>query len=549
MSGGGSLVARAFGGERWLVLATGLAAALPIFSSTVRALAEGWFPEGDQAIIAARAYDVLTLHPPLVGPWSTTSRIVGEPTFSLGPLLYWVLAFPSRLPWVTALPVTMGIINTASVVGIVALARRRGGRPLMFASAVVVTVMCASLQTEVFHDIWAPTAPLVLITLLIFASWSIACGDRWLLPLAVLIASFAAQCHLMFLLPSAALLTVGLLGLAWISRRRHEVTLSRRLILVTLLVTVVCWSAPIADQLLDLTGFERGSGNFANVAESVRAREAPVGASGGWHAVVRAVGIPPSWLRGPQSEVTRAFEVFPRPPTLGIVSALIVVLGLIGLFVVGIRRGRHDVAAACATALALLAALCVATASYPNTDGYIFIYGYTARWASPAGMWAWLVLGWSFATLFRPDRPWLRVRHAVLGYVGLAAVVVSGAAVAAGQRKDTQHFLYRPLRAVVDRLDAEIQQPATVRVDGNNLIIGSSIAAALHRRGDDVRVASFWIQFGPEYAPEGTRYDYTVDIRETGTGRPRGRVVGHVPGAPPDGKPFAVSLRRYPPPP
>ena len=534
-------MARTLGGDRWLVLATGLAAALPVFSSIVRAISEGWIPEGDQAIIAARAHDVLTSHSPLLGPWSTASNIVGEPTFSLGPLLYWLLAVPSRLPGVLMLPVTMGIINTASVVGIVALARRRGGRPLMFASAVALTVMCASLQTEVFHDIWAPTAPLVPITLLIFVCWSIACGDAWLLPLAVLIASFAAQCHLMFLLPAVALLVVGVIGLAWTVRRRPEGHVSRRLLLATLLVAAVCWSAPVADQLLDLAGFERGYGNLSNVAESARAREAPVGLSGGLHAVVRAVGIPPSWLRGPQSEVTRAFELGPQPPALGTVSALAIILGLTGAFAAGIRRGLYDVAAACAIALALLAALCVATASYPNTSGYIFIYGYTARWASPAGMWAWVALGWSALRLWLPRGSWADVRSPALVALSLGVVVATGAVVAVRQREDTQHYLYRPLRTVVDRLDVAIESPASVRVDGNNLTIGSAIVAALHRRQHDVAV-DFWIQFGPAYLPERRRYDYVVDIRETGMPRPGGRVIGQVPGPPPAGGPHTVSL-------
>ncbi len=41
------------------------------------------------------------------------------------------------------------------------LAKRRGGLPLMFATAVVLTVMLASLPAEVYSDTWNPSLPLM----------------------------------------------------------------------------------------------------------------------------------------------------------------------------------------------------------------------------------------------------------------------------------------------------------------------------------------------------------------------------------------------------
>src|SRR5256885_6284787 len=115
-----------------VVLATGLAAALPVIVSTINAVAAGWFPLGDDAITAVRSYDVLSTHPPVLGPISTSSLLIGHPVLSPGPMLFWLLALPVRLG-PSGPAVAMGLINVCCVIGVVALARRRGGQALMFA--------------------------------------------------------------------------------------------------------------------------------------------------------------------------------------------------------------------------------------------------------------------------------------------------------------------------------------------------------------------------------------------------------------------------------
>jgi hypothetical protein len=531
------------------VLATGAAAALPVLIAIVRALADGWMVEGDQAIIATRAYDVLTSESPLVGPWSTSSVLIDEPTFSAGPLLYWLLAVPSRLPGVAAFPLTMGVVNIAAVMGVVALADRRGGRPLMFATAGAVALMCASLKTEVLTDPWAPTAPLILFTLLIFVCWSVACGDHRLLPLAVLIASFASQCHLMLLLPSVGLLGVAVLGL--VAGRRngapsHEDGRSlRRWSLAAVIVAMLCWSGPLADQALAWAGSDRGYGNLVHLEQAARARGPTIGEKGGVHAVARAVGVPPWWLRPPQPEATRLFEVFGWPKWPAFVSAVVVLAGLVGCSLAAVRRRRGDVVAACACALVLCAALAAVTASFPTNPQNVFIYGYTSYWGGPAGMFAWLVLCWSAATLWWPRRtvsPLVAPRVATA--VALGGVLVVAAAVAAGQSENTQQGLYAPIRTAVERVENELPSPRSVRVDGTNLQIGTAVVFALRRRGATVGL-DLGEQFGRSYEPANRRYDDIVDIRQ-GVDPPRGaRLVTRV-RLPPPGSTYTVSLRPGP---
>src|SRR5947209_11104169 len=124
-----------------LTLATGLAAAVPVIASVVRAVAAGWVPAGDQGIIATRAYDVFSSHAPLLGQYSQASTVTGRPLYSPGPMLYWLLAVPARLGGFEALTVAMAAVNVLAIVGAVAIARRRGGLPLMLAAAAALGLM------------------------------------------------------------------------------------------------------------------------------------------------------------------------------------------------------------------------------------------------------------------------------------------------------------------------------------------------------------------------------------------------------------------------
>ncbi len=200
--------------DRSLTLAAGVAAGIPVIVSTVGAARNGWVPSADRAIIVTRAWDVLTSHTPLVGQYSEASGITGYALHSPGPMLYWLLAIPARFGGPVSLEVTMGVVNALAILATVALARRRGGVVLMFAAAAAIALMCQSLPAESFHDMWNPSAGLFAFLLLIFLCWSVACGDYRLLPLVALVASYVAQVHLMYVLPTLGLLVVACGGLA-----------------------------------------------------------------------------------------------------------------------------------------------------------------------------------------------------------------------------------------------------------------------------------------------------------------------------------------------
>src|SRR5207248_8736786 len=92
---------------------------------------------------------------------------------------------------------------------------------------------------------------------------------------------------------------------------------------------------------------------------------------------------------------------------------------------------------------------------------------YTLWWASPAGMFAWLVLGWSWAVLLtrRLALPRLRL---LAPAVGVAAALAVGAAVGAAEKADDHASMYRAIRTTAGRLRAALPRGRVVSLDGSS---------------------------------------------------------------------------------
>jgi hypothetical protein len=535
--------------ERRMVLLVGLLAALPVVVAAIRALAWHWFPvSSDQATIAARAVDVLSDQSPLVGQYSLQSLLTGHATYSPGPLLYWLLAIPARVG-PSAMVVTMAAVNIASVMGTVALARRRGGNGLMFATAILVAIMCHSLGTERLHDIWNPYVALLPLLMLIFVCWSIACGEHRLLPLAALVASFVAQAQVAFAFPAAGLLLVAICG-AVISRRRGQIQSSalRRSVAAAVLVALVCWSAPLYDQAIHRPG------NFVAIVQAGTVRHTAVGAATAWRAVVRTVGLPPWWLRDPPSSPERLSDLS-SVSALAAISAGLVVASLIAIAVVGARRRRIDVVAVGAIGLVLLAAVAVAAGSTPTRHGLLLTLGYTLWWASPIGMWVYLSLGWAATTLVLSRRPpieWLQDLRSRLKEIPPARATIAAFSVlvaaavytAATQAQDELRPLYAPARAVADRVTDALPSGGRVSVDGSPSFIGQDLQAgliySLRRAGWNVAASQFLaIGLGRSYARRPP-YDASVEIRDNENARPGEHVLARFTVTPSGGAPRRI---------
>jgi hypothetical protein len=487
-----------------------LAAALPVVVSTINGLSEGWVPYGDQGVIGSQAYDVLTSHTPLVGQYSASYHLTGHPTFSLGPLLYWLLALPARIGAPSSLTLAMGLVNAAAAVGVVLLARRRGGTVLMLASAVAVALMCRSLVPETYHDIWNPSAAVLPFTLLIFLCWSVACGEYRLLPITVLVASFVSQCHLTYLGPTVGMLAVTLVGLV-LSRRGAAGGSTRRWLLAALVVGAVCWTPPIVDQI------EHSPGNLRLVARAPFAHEPKVGWTIGWHAAVQAVGVPPWWLSIPKDQFDRALTVKQSPDALAGGSAVVVLAGLALVTLAGLRRRRADVSAVGALGLVLCAALASVTARTPANAHLAAALGYTLWWGSPAGMFVWLALGWSAVALLPSRLRAARIpRPALASALGVAGALAIGAAVAAAEKTDEHRQMYTALRTIGDRVRAVVPRGQAVWVGGSPGIVGVLKAGLRYElRQSDIRAAfPGRTRWGPWFDLGRRHYAYAIYLRD-----------------------------------
>jgi len=509
-------------GDRWLSLAVGLCAAGPVLAATLRALIDGWRPAGDQAIIATRAYDVFTSRTPLVGQHSDAGAVIHQAVYSLGPMLYWLLALPARFASPGALTLTMGLANGAAIVGIIVLARRRGGRALMFITAVAVVLMSRSLAPEVLHDVWNASAGLFPFTLLVFVCWSLACGEYRLLPLVVLVASFVTQCQLAFLLPSLGALAVGAAGLM-VALRRPTAELGAtgprgrrdawRWALAALLVAVVCWALPAIDEI-------RGNpGNLTALVRTATANRSTMGATVGWNAVVLAVGVRPWWTRSSASPWERKNEVRSAQSALAVMSTVLVLVALITFAAIGLLRRRVELWAGALIALALCAGVGAVAAATPTTRLLSATLGYTMWLGSPAGMFVWVMLLWAPVAMLasRKGLP-RRLTPALACAAGTGAVALAGAGVAAAERPDEHLAEYRPLGTVFASLDRRIPSGRTVLLLGSlgNATFRFKMAArfAMVRRGIRPLSPGTDTRLGSWYELDHHRYDCTVYVKD-----------------------------------
>lgn len=527
------------------MLATGIAAGLPVIVSVVRALAADWVPLGDDGVIASRSFDVLSIHTPLVGQFSTASIAGVGTVYSPGPLLYWLLAVPARFIGADAIAVTLGALNVACVMGSVALARKQGERALMFVVAAALAVMCRSLPAEIYHSAFNAGAGLLPFTLLVFLVWSLADGAYGLLPVIMLVGSFVAQVHLTYAPALLAVLIVALVSLGYRRRRARRAqpaeALSdwrrlRRSALAALGVGLICWSAPLVDELTNRPG------NLVKLVRTLTASRPRLGLSDGWHVVVRALGIPPWWLRSPRTPSTTLHEMAVSPGPMAIVSCLTVLSGLIAAVLAGHRRPQLRTAAL--VSLLLTMALLATAASTP-TDLRVQST-YTLWWGVPVGMWAWLVVGGSLLAwwparwrkLLRiPSRP---QRRTATWSAALAGVMACGILATTGQAGDVNQWGYSPARSLIGRV-APLLRDRRVVVSGPSTLTGFAlvpgITYGLHRQGIRVLEEPDWVNdFGGYYDVGHRHYDDLLLIAEGDPAAPSG---GHVLAS--------VPLRRTPP--
>ena len=330
---------------------------------------------GDRAILALTAHDAWRA-PVLLGAYS---RFYWHHP---GPLYFYVLNLLSSLFGGQTVGLVLGAtaINVAAAVGILALAHRRGGRPLLVWASLLLTAYMVVIEPIPF-DIWNPSVTLLPFVLVLLLAWSVACRDWWAAPWLALVASFAVQTHVGLVPGVVMALAFAVFVSVW--RQRHgqvplradERRTIRRSVAVSIAITVVVWLPPVIQQLTsqegNLTSLARfftrpGSPHTFSEAITNTALQATL--------MVRGVFDPIS-LRADGHQ--------------GLVLAVVLTVGAFAGAVAAARKAR----ATDVHLLLILVAVELAVGIYAVTHVVGPIQFYLVQWISAVGFVLWLAVG------------------------------------------------------------------------------------------------------------------------------------------------------------
>lgn len=417
---------------------------LPIVVAVVRALITGWFPVGDSALLAVRAFDVGTHHHPLLGSWTSASLALGVDVNNPGPLypdlaapFMWTVGRALGIGPATALAV--GAINVAAAIGTIAAGRALGGWRAERWMLVLVAALCWTMGSELLIDIWQPHSLLLPFVCLLVLSAGIVGGRLRLAPWWLAVLSLVVQTHVGYVYLAVAL--SGLVAVALVRRLVAEArgqsrtvgeTLAawarRRITWVCATVVGVAWLQPVIEQFTS-----PGAGNLQRLATNAGGGDITVGAAGAVKILAAAAAIPPSWTRWGFADAVPSSPLVPGPdgPQLvlvglpgGLVSvvSLGVVVALLVLLVVRLRAPEQRPARA--AAVVALVALVVAVGGVAiQTVSVTGLRDHQVQWVFALAVMVHVTIAWGLVDLLRSRRvTWPVPADAAL--IGVTAVLV-----------------------------------------------------------------------------------------------------------------------------
>jgi len=277
----------------------------------------------DDAAIASRAYQALSLHPPLTGLATAASVGTGHALYDPGPLLFYLLAVPVRLD--PAHGLFLGAALCCGVVLSLAIeaAWSLGAWPLGAGVALAVLDL-VWLTPAVFENLpWNAYFPLPFLIAALVLAWVVVMGKTGWWPVLVVAASVTAESHLLFVIPAVALVVAaGVFGLLAGRPRRSG------WLVVGLGVGLPCWLAPLIQEL---------GTHLSALIKSGRG-QSTLGLGLGLRMVGLAGAPHPIWLTDiPSGFYTMAVFEFGHAPWYGVlILALLAVITVVA-FVTGRR--------------------------------------------------------------------------------------------------------------------------------------------------------------------------------------------------------------------
>lgn len=365
-------------------------AVLPIVVAVVRALAHHYVPIGDDGLILLRSRDVFTANHPWLGTWSSSSLSLGVDLNNPGPLLFDLMAIPTKLLGAgPGLAIGVGLLNAACLVGAGAVAFRVDGRRAYLLTLLVGAVVAWSMGSELIFDVWQPHALVLVYLLLALLAWAMAEGHAWTIPGSVAIVTFLVQTHLSYVYLAPITLLAGVvIHLATTRDWRRLI----RPVVWSIPVALVLWAQPLWQQV-------HGPG-ASNLDRLIDAASGKYGASDtiGLGLATRLVGaviaLPPWILRPSFADTIPAVRItndagvrIPVPGLPGVAIAafgIVVVLALLGA-VVAVSRGAARRPTRSIGILALILVVGALGAMTAMPVGAIGLAAHQMRWLWPIG--------------------------------------------------------------------------------------------------------------------------------------------------------------------
>lgn len=469
-----------------LALALGLAPLAVSAVAVVLLVGGDYHPTGDLAMTEMHIRDV-GRHEVLIGLHS-------RPVWShLGPLQFYVVAPFYWLSGNSSIGMVLGAlaINGASLAGILTIARRRGGTPLLLCTLVASLLLMRSLGPEFLGDAWNLTLTVLPFALLAFVTWSMFSGEAWALPLGALVTSFLIQTHVSFAVTAGPLFACGVAALgvrAW--RGRDDRASERRLLRaagVSVAVLAVVWLPPVVD------GFVNSPSNASRVVRYFRdPGEAARSLGDAWRVTTGQFGLTSEWLTGklPMTAMTGESPYLYSSPLPVLLVPLLVAAAVIW------RRGRDG--RGLVIAVALVSGL--VGFSILRTVGRVADYRLRYTWVPP--VLAAVVILW--AAWLAVARRWPRAERPMTGLAVVAASVLAAVTMVSAVRAGTPHADDSEVASVLSDpvIDEYADAEGAVVVDDMLGIPGPwysrTLVLQLERHGIDAQVpANRWLFFSP----------------------------------------------------
>jgi hypothetical protein len=358
-----------------------LTAELPLIVLCIRSMATGWRATSDDAVVAWRAWDVLSAHPTLLGaPTHTTG--LGHQAFAPGPALSWLLAVPVHID------PSQGTLWGSTVIALaaIALAVEAGwaaGSTWGALGAAAVALTLVTTETAVLMNLpWTPWQGALWLVAALACAWATGAGRwRWW-PGCVVAASISAQAHVVFALTAVGVCALSpMLALVMRSRQMRSDPVRRsephqaaggrptKPVVVGLVVGLLLWLPSL------INGFSGHPGNLTLLWRSSTAAGSRIGYAHALQGLGAASWPPYSWAHRLPTTGSGAFlsifgTTFHGAPWHGI--ATLVVLVVLGLWCSAIHRPA--VAALLWVSVAATVMTVITIAQTPSNDAFELVY-------------------------------------------------------------------------------------------------------------------------------------------------------------------------------